>query len=48
MGTTRELTDVLHDALFSLGAPSGGDGDVDGDVDPPATLCGLGEARGTR
>lgn len=44
MGTTREFTDVLDDALLSLGAPAGGDGDVG----PPATLCGLGEARGTR
>lgn len=43
--TTRELTDVLDDALLALGALGGGDGDRDGDVDP---LSGVGEARGTR
>ena len=41
IGTTRELTDVLDEALLALGPLGGGDGDVD----PP---CGLGEARGTR
>ena len=39
---TRELTDVLDDALFALSALGGGDGDA------PATPSGLGEARGTR